>query len=101
MKGSMKKQVCNIYRGSFVQGRREGFGTFFYLNGSQYTGSWVNNIKEGNGLYIYPDGKIFSGGPTIVLILDIINNDYVVCMYVCMYLLYPPELKSYRAIQLY
>jgi hypothetical protein len=61
MKGTMKKQMCNIYRGNFLQGRREGFGTFFYLNGSQYTGYWVNNMKEGTGLYIYPDGKIFSG----------------------------------------
>lgn len=61
MKGSMKKQMCNIYRGNFVRGQRDGYGAFFYMNGSQYTGGWSNNVKHGTGVYIYPDGKIFSG----------------------------------------
>lgn len=61
MKGSMKKQLCNMYRGSFVAGKREGFGTFFYMNGSQYTGYWKNNMKDGTGVHIFSDGKIFAG----------------------------------------
>eukprot|EP00597_Dinobryon_sp_UTEXLB2267_P012910 CAMPEP_0170112662 /NCGR_PEP_ID=MMETSP0020_2-20130122/9312_1 /TAXON_ID=98059 /ORGANISM="Dinobryon sp., Strain UTEXLB2267" /LENGTH=831 /DNA_ID=CAMNT_0010338641 /DNA_START=18 /DNA_END=2513 /DNA_ORIENTATION=- len=61
MKGTMKKQLCNMYRGSFVAGKREGFGTFFYMNGSQYTGYWKNNMKDGTGVHIFSDGKIFAG----------------------------------------
>lgn len=36
---SLTKQVCNIYRGEWACGLREGMGTFFYANGSQYTGN--------------------------------------------------------------
>ena len=58
---SVKKETCNIYRGNFVQGRREGLGTFFYMNGSQYTGEWVEDMKQGEGLFLYADGRIFGG----------------------------------------
>jgi hypothetical protein len=34
-KGDVAKQRCNMYRGQFVGGRREGVGTFYYANGSQ------------------------------------------------------------------
>lgn len=58
---SVKKETCNIYRGHFHQGRREGQGTFFYMNGSQYTGQWANDMKQGEGLFLYADGRIFGG----------------------------------------
>lgn len=58
---SVRKETCNIYRGNFVQGRREGRGTFFYMNGSQYTGEWAADLKQGEGLFFYADGRIFGG----------------------------------------
>lgn len=58
---TVKKQMCNLYRGNFNRGKREGLGTFFYMNGSQYTGQWVNDMKEGEGVFIHPDGKIYAG----------------------------------------
>jgi hypothetical protein len=58
---SVKKEVCNIYRGNFVRGRREGEGTFFYMNGSQYQGLWAADAKEGEGLFLYADGRVFAG----------------------------------------
>ncbi|KAJ1428260.1 hypothetical protein B484DRAFT_318901, partial [Ochromonadaceae sp. CCMP2298] len=56
-----KKESCNIYRGHFVKGRREGQGTFFFMNGSQYTGEWANDMKQGEGLFLYADGRIYGG----------------------------------------
>lgn len=35
------KQLCNIYRGTFVDGFRCGMGSFFYSDGSQYTGMYM------------------------------------------------------------
>lgn len=58
---SIKKECCNIYRGSFEAGRRHGKGSFFYLNGSQYTGDWVADEKHGEGVFVYPDGRIVVG----------------------------------------
>lgn len=55
------KQHCNIYRGEFRNGQREGKGSYFFSNGSQYTGEWKDNKKEGEGVFIYPDGRIFAG----------------------------------------
>lgn len=58
---SVRKETCNIYRGSFVQGRREGEGAFFYMNGSMYSGGWMADLKQGEGIFIYADGRIFGG----------------------------------------
>lgn len=58
---STVKQMNNIYRGEMKGGLRNGFGTFFYANGSQYSGNWVNNSKHGEGLFIHTDGNIFYG----------------------------------------
>lgn len=58
---SVRKETCNIYRGNFVQGRREGLGTFFYMNGSQYSGEWAADLKQGEGLFFYADGRVFGG----------------------------------------
>ena len=58
---TIKKQNCNIYRGNYEDGKRCGFGTFFYMNGSQYSGQWREDMKEGPGIFIYPDGRIVAG----------------------------------------
>lgn len=39
------KQVCNIYRGDWHYGARQGQGTFFYANGSQYSGNCTNIFR--------------------------------------------------------
>lgn len=46
---TIQRQTCNFYRGSFKDGKRNGNGTFFYANGSQYTGEWRDNTKHGQG----------------------------------------------------
>lgn len=39
------------YEGDWVQGRREGEGTRWYLNGESYSGAFVANIRHGQGRY--------------------------------------------------
>ena len=59
--GSSNKQINNIYRGEWKDGQREGRGTFFYADGSQYAGAWTQNHKNGLGVMIYPDGRVQAG----------------------------------------
>jgi hypothetical protein len=37
----------NTYYGNFLNGKRNGQGTFLYANGSKYEGAWENNLKHG------------------------------------------------------
>jgi hypothetical protein len=39
--------LVNSYYGQFVDGKRHGYGTFLYANGSKYEGDWKNNSKNG------------------------------------------------------
>ena len=60
-KGDTARQRCNLYKGQWLDGKRNGIGTFFYANGSQYHGTWQNNIKQGFGVLTYPDGHVYEG----------------------------------------
>lgn len=51
--------VINVYRGRFSKGAREGFGTFFYADGSAYEGQWANNKKNGRGKFVNCNGATF------------------------------------------
>ena len=57
---AISRLMCNIYRGEFSNGVREGHGTFFYSDGSQYTGEWLNNSKHGSGIFVTREGRIVS-----------------------------------------
>ena len=60
-KPSLKRCMCNLYRGEWSNGHRAGVGTFFYSDGSQYTGEWLNNQKDGSGVFCYPEGRLHYG----------------------------------------
>jgi len=34
-----------------MNGRKQGFGTYFYNHNKYYKGNWIDNVKEGRGLY--------------------------------------------------
>lgn len=42
-----------IYEGYFVEGIREGNGTYRYKDGDVYTGEWKKNVKHGYGTLNY------------------------------------------------
>lgn len=41
----------------FKQGRRNGQGTYTFVDGTVYVGDWVNGKIEGYGVCKWPDGK--------------------------------------------
>ena len=55
---SLSRLVCNIYRGEWKLGLRDGFGTFFYANGSRYSGYWKGGKKDGRGIVENESGQI-------------------------------------------
>ncbi|CBZ54564.1 conserved hypothetical protein [Neospora caninum Liverpool] len=48
----------NRYEGQFKNGVREGFGLFWYANGSRYEGCWRNNKKHGRAHYVNEAGCV-------------------------------------------
>ena len=45
------------YIGGFVNGKREGKGTFFYSNGKRYEGEWKDDMEDGLGIMYYNKRK--------------------------------------------
>lgn len=54
-------QHHNRYVGAWVQGVREGEGTFHYSTGAIYSGSWSHDRKHGLGTFTFPNGSVSSG----------------------------------------
>lgn len=38
------------FEGEVKNGKKDGEGTYYYVNGDIYKGGWVGNLKHGNGL---------------------------------------------------
>lgn len=51
----------STYKGSYLNGKREGVGTNVTSYGDIYQGSWVNDVPEGYGLYIQFNGDYYKG----------------------------------------
>ena len=49
------------YKGDYVDGKRDGHGTYYYPNGGNYTGQWSDDKKHGNGIEIWPGGNRYDG----------------------------------------
>jgi hypothetical protein len=54
----VNKESCNHYEGYFKFGTRDGYGVFYYSDGSKYEGEWKNNMKHGRGEYFSSNGSI-------------------------------------------
>ena len=52
---SNNKFFRDRYVGQWKEGKRDGYGKFFYSNGSIYEGYWKNNKKEGFGILSFQD----------------------------------------------
>ena len=53
-KGELKL-LRNRYIGEWKKGKRNGYGVFFYSNGSKYEGYWENDEKKGFGIFSFLD----------------------------------------------
>jgi len=61
-KGSIFWSGGATYSGDWVDGRREGFGTYTWSNGDSYEGGFRNDgKKEGKGTFFFADGDRFEG----------------------------------------
>ena len=44
-----------LYKGSFIEDKREDFGRHVWPDGAKYEGDYTANIRHGKGTYQYPD----------------------------------------------
>jgi hypothetical protein len=44
-----------------IEGKKDGKGKFFYLNGNTYTGDFKRDVKEGKGKMVYANGSVYDG----------------------------------------
>ena len=66
------------YNGPFVDGKREGFGTCTYPDGTVYEGEWKANTRSGKGKFNWSNGMRFEGeflnnlrnGPGVLYMAD-------------------------------
>ena len=49
------------YVGDYSGGKKEGFGTFYYPDGSKYEGAWHEDQRSGQGKYTYANGDQYDG----------------------------------------
>jgi hypothetical protein len=52
------KECTYEYIGEYRNGRRHGFGTMYYSDGSVYYGDWYDDEKHGAGAFIFADGEV-------------------------------------------
>ncbi len=60
-KGKIVYTDGNIYEGDFVNGKKEGQGTFTVKNGQVYVGQFANEKYSGKGKMTFPDGESYDG----------------------------------------
>ncbi len=47
--------IDELLLGQYKRDKRNGKGTRYYKDGSQYVGDWVDDQKAGHGVFIWPD----------------------------------------------
>ncbi|TNV78792.1 hypothetical protein FGO68_gene5616 [Halteria grandinella] len=60
-KGTFYHLNGDIYEGDFIDDRANGNGVYFHKNGSKYTGEWKNDLKDGRGREEWEDGAYYEG----------------------------------------
>lgn len=50
-----------LYVGEFINGRKEGFGRYYFKNGNIYNGQWHENHMHGKGSMKFKSGDFYEG----------------------------------------
>ena len=50
-----------MYKGSFLAGKRNGYGVYTSADGTRYSGLWKDYKKDGYGTEIFKDGTSYEG----------------------------------------
>ena len=53
--------IIQRYEGEFKNGKKSGFGVYFYNNGNKYFGEWQNDDYNGEGTLVNRNGAIYKG----------------------------------------
>lgn len=56
-----KQYTKGKYTGTIVNDKREGKGTFKFINGDEYIGDWKDNKFSGSGKFVYANGNKYEG----------------------------------------
>ena len=67
----------NRYIGEWKDGKRNGYGKFFYNNGCVYEGFWKNNKKDGFGIYYYFDKTRYVGNFKDDIMIDKLSQEQI------------------------
>merc|ERR1719295_301397 len=51
----------STYAGGYVNGRKEGWGTYVWPDGSVYKGEWMKDKQDGYGKFVWADGNVYEG----------------------------------------
>lgn len=51
----------DVYEGQYVDGKRDGEGTYNYNNGDKYVGNFKEGKREGKGSYSFKSGATYTG----------------------------------------
>lgn len=51
----------DVYEGEFVEGKKQGAGSYTYRNGDVFEGEYEANLRTGVGRIVYADGSSYSG----------------------------------------
>ena len=68
------------YVGQWKDGKRDGYGVFYYSNGNIYEGQWKENKKEGFGIFYYQDRTKYVGSfkcDNLINSINLKSNDDV------------------------
>lgn len=60
-KGTFTFANGNEYIGNFQNNKSNGIGRMKYNNSDEYLGNWIDGRKEGLGIYTWEDGSIYIG----------------------------------------
>ena len=60
---NIKKETYSngYYEGELANGKRNGYGTYYWNSGSRYEGNWVNDVRKGFGRFFWKDGGRYEG----------------------------------------
>jgi hypothetical protein len=47
-----------MYKGYMLNNKRNGLGTFYYIEGGYYEGNWKDNRMNGYGKIYYDSGEL-------------------------------------------
>ena len=52
--------ASGVYRGFFINGKREGYGEFQWFNGESYVGEWSRGFRQGKGVWMGIHGDSYN-----------------------------------------